>query len=326
MLPKISIIVPVYNAEQYISQCINSILSQSYTNYELLLINDGSKDNSGKLCDEYARKDPRIKVFHKTNGGVSSARNLGLAKARGKYVTFIDSDDYILEEYLASLIKYDGSHFIVGGMQSFGMTQRVERFLSSEERGDENINIAITRELGNFSFGTPWGKLYDNDLLQNRTIRFDEKIIIAEDTLFIMQFLLYCQSISFSDHADYMYRISNQCKYLLNEEQFLYTFQHLENAYTKLSVHFDIKEESRKDLIYKLIYYYFSYLDKKPFHLEDFTIFFKTMERAHLPYKVKGKSLYSFIQHLIYYRLYLLAFFLLKIIKPAADRFRNKKA
>ena len=97
--PKISIIVPVYNVEQYLRRCIDSILNQSFADFELLLIDDGSKDKSGAICDEYAAKDSRIRVFHKENGGVSSARNIGLENARGEWLSFIDGDDVITEGY-----------------------------------------------------------------------------------------------------------------------------------------------------------------------------------------------------------------------------------
>ena len=96
----ISIIVPIYKAEQYIYRCVDSILAQSYTDFELLLINDGSPDGCGAICDAYAAKDSRVRVFHKENGGVSSARNLGLDNAQGEWVTFIDSDDYINDSFL----------------------------------------------------------------------------------------------------------------------------------------------------------------------------------------------------------------------------------
>ena len=92
---KVSIIVPVYNVEKYVERCIESIIKQSYKNLEIILIDDGSKDNSGKICDEYAEKDNRIKVIHKKNGGLSDARNTGLNIADGEYICFIDSDDYI---------------------------------------------------------------------------------------------------------------------------------------------------------------------------------------------------------------------------------------
>ena len=104
-MPKISIVVPVYNVEQYLDKCVESILSQTFTDFELLLIDDGSKDSSGKLCDEIAKKDSRITVYHKPNGGLSDARNYGIDRANGEYLTFIDSDDYVEADYLEILIN-----------------------------------------------------------------------------------------------------------------------------------------------------------------------------------------------------------------------------
>lgn len=101
MTPKISVIVPVYKVEQYIHRCVDSILAQSFTDFEIILVDDGSPDNCGKICDEYAQKDSCVKVFHKPNGGVSSARNLGLNNAKGEWVTFIDSDDYIEQGFFS---------------------------------------------------------------------------------------------------------------------------------------------------------------------------------------------------------------------------------
>ena len=103
MHPKISIIIPIYKVEKYIRECLDSILNQTFTDWEALLIDDGSPDNSGVICDEYAAKDNRFKVFHKENGGVSSARNLGLEKATGEWVTFIDADDWIEKEAVYQL-------------------------------------------------------------------------------------------------------------------------------------------------------------------------------------------------------------------------------
>ena len=106
IMPEISIIVPVYNVEQYLPRCIDSILAQTFTDFELLLIDDGSPDNCGKVCDDYAAKDARIRVFHKENGGVSSARNFGLDRITGEYVSFIDSDDVVSPRFLEILRKY----------------------------------------------------------------------------------------------------------------------------------------------------------------------------------------------------------------------------
>lgn len=112
-MPKVSIIIPVYKAEKYLNRCIDSILAQTFTDWELLLIDDGSPDRSGDICDEYAKKDTRIRVFHKNNGGVSSARNLGLDNVLGEYVTFVDSDDWLLENTLTLCSSNFGKYEIV---------------------------------------------------------------------------------------------------------------------------------------------------------------------------------------------------------------------
>lgn len=104
--PIISVIVPVYNVEEYLSRCIDSILAQTFTDFELLLINDGSTDNSGRICDEYIKNDSRIKVFHTKNFGVSSARNKGIENAIGKYISFVDSDDEVFNTYLETLYNH----------------------------------------------------------------------------------------------------------------------------------------------------------------------------------------------------------------------------
>ena len=110
MHPLVSIIVPVYNAEKTLERCVDSILNQTYQEYELLLVDDGSTHSSAALCDGYAARDPRVRVFHKENAGVSNARNLALAQARGTYLQFLDSDDWITPEATASLVSSVEDH------------------------------------------------------------------------------------------------------------------------------------------------------------------------------------------------------------------------
>lgn len=104
--PTISVIVPVYNTEKYLGECVQSILNQIFTDFELLLIDDGSTDQSGAICDTYALQDKRVKVFHKENGGVSSARNMGLDEARGEWIVFVDSDDWVANSYFSELLSF----------------------------------------------------------------------------------------------------------------------------------------------------------------------------------------------------------------------------
>ena len=118
----VSIIIPVYNAEKRLVKCIDSILTQSYIHFELLLINDGSKDSSGTICDAYAQKDNRVKVFHKENGGASSARNIGIERATGEYIVFVDSDDYVEKDYLSAFfvdpLNEDKFTFVVQSLKN----------------------------------------------------------------------------------------------------------------------------------------------------------------------------------------------------------------
>lgn len=115
--PKVSVIVPVYNVEKLLQRCIDSILAQTFTDFELLLIDDGSKDKSGEICDEYAAKDSRIRVFHKQNGGVSTARNIGIDKAQGEWIYFVDSDDIVLPSALGTFCSliYSDSELVMAG-------------------------------------------------------------------------------------------------------------------------------------------------------------------------------------------------------------------
>lgn len=149
----LSIIVPVYNTDKYLQRCINSILIQTYANFELLLIDDGSTDSSGTLCDEYAKKDIRVRVFHKENGGVSSARKLGLENARGEWVTFVDSDDWIDESFLHTMYVNVSSEI------DLIVTAGSDKCLSHEEYVREILERRIPPQV--------WGKLYRKSVLKN---------------------------------------------------------------------------------------------------------------------------------------------------------------
>ena len=123
-MPEVSVIVPVYNMEEYLPRCIESILAQTYRDFELILVDDGSSDNSGNMCDEYALKDNRIKSVHKENDGVSSARNCGLQVAEGKYILFIDSDDFVDPSYIGELLENKEYDYVTAGhyIQRYNMT------------------------------------------------------------------------------------------------------------------------------------------------------------------------------------------------------------
>ncbi|MBQ3237924.1 MAG: glycosyltransferase family 2 protein [Bacteroidaceae bacterium] len=204
----ISIIVPVYNAENFLRRCIDSILIQSYTDFELLLINDGSKDASGAICDEYAAKDSRVRVFHKGNGGVSSARNLGLDNAQGDYITFCDADDYVGTEWLAAFCdameqKVD---FIVQGFYKVVGDDTVENVLPPlSGTSNEQLQELIKRLVTSSCFGYIWVCAFRSELIESYKIRFDENSAFTEDAQFIAKCLEYTASFEYVGEANYYY-------------------------------------------------------------------------------------------------------------------------
>ena len=206
-LPYISVIVPVYNVEKYLHRCIDSILAQSFTDFELLLIDDGSKDNSGEICDGYAANDSRVRVFHKENGGVSSARNVGLDNAMGIWVAYVDSDDWVAKDYLKNLIGHTktGVDLVV----SFP-TYCFEDASSSKPEYlpklvDEHNFEEIFVEHSMHQNTSPWSKLFRRSIIESANIRFCEEMHIGEDLLFLYTYMLSTAKIYISSDTDYLY-------------------------------------------------------------------------------------------------------------------------
>lgn len=199
--PKISIIVPVYNVEQYLPRCIYSILNQSFADFELLLIDDGSKDKSGAICDEYAAKDSRIRVFHKENGGVSSARNIGLENARGEWLSFIDGDDVITEGYFNIRQEHEGVDVIIKPYSVVNADGRVTCHNNelSILTGKDKIFRYYVQKRNN----ALWDKIIKRKTIGTK--RFNTNVSIGEDFLFFMSVLPNVKSIAFDDTGSYRY-------------------------------------------------------------------------------------------------------------------------
>lgn len=204
----ISIITPVYNAEQYLHRCIDSILAQSYTDFELLLIDDGSKDASGAICDEYAAKDTRVRVFHKENGGVSSARNIGLDNAQGEYITFCDADDYVTPDWLAAYGEAIAKNvdLAIQGYYAIDGDNTVEKNFSSCQ-GDtiEAKRQLITSLMSQGMYGYLWVKLFRRAIIEEHAIRFDTQSTFREDEQFFSKCLEYTSSFIYTDRLGYYY-------------------------------------------------------------------------------------------------------------------------
>lgn len=200
--PKISIIVPIYKVEQYLPRCIDSILAQTFTDFELLLIDDGSPDNSGKICDEYAKKDRRVRVFHKENGGVSSARNLGLDNSKGKWIVFGDADDWFTEYALEILInKSTEADTVLGNSFQF-YNDKYTPVLCYNQGIFDNVISKV------FHFAL-WGYLLSSATIKSHHIRFVEGLAFSEDKVFLLEYCLYCKKMVFINEIVYVYRINN---------------------------------------------------------------------------------------------------------------------
>lgn len=210
-LPKISMIIPVYNIEEYLAFCLDSILDQEYDDYEIILVDDGSPDGSPAICDEYARKDSRISVIHKQNGGPSSARNAGLEKASGEFIWFIDGDDYLPAGALLIVLKYldKGADIInFGFMNHNGELQEDDkcRFPFTGCADAEKTAEFVADSFSKLLFTFAWRNLYRADFLQKNGLRFAEELNIGEDAVFNSEAFLKAGSIYFADEYIYVYR------------------------------------------------------------------------------------------------------------------------
>lgn len=192
---QISVIVPVFKVENVLHYCIDSILNQTFNDFELILIDDGSPDNSGKICDEYAKIDSRVKVVHKENEGVSVARNAGLELAKGKYICFVDSDDYIQRDYLEKLILAKKSNTDCQNIWCKFLTVNdykhnldMEHIYCKEHK--YSIKDIMTLHEKWLDAG-PVCKLYDKDIITNNNIRFNQNLSLGEDLTFNFEYLDY---------------------------------------------------------------------------------------------------------------------------------------
>lgn len=226
--PKVSIIVPIYNAENYLEKCVKSVLAQSYGYIEIILVNDGSKDRSWEICKKIQAKDCRVKIYNKVNGGVSSARNLGIRNSTGKWIMFVDPDDYldiqIVEKLVCRIDKK--SDIICTSCVSFTNNDRrvvhffeCNRQFESEKQKEslymqlmypefgQNVDFAVT------AIGVPWGKLYNKNFLNRVNLKFDTRLRRMQDNIFNFYAFYYARKIYYLDEPLYYYRYEHMDNY-----------------------------------------------------------------------------------------------------------------
>ena len=214
-MPEFSVIVPVYKVESYLSTCVESILCQSYREFELILVDDGSPDNCGEICDKYSTSDTRVKVVHKENGGLSSARNAGLDIATGKYVIFIDSDDFwddanALEHIHNNLIETDADVLVFPAKRYYENQDKYTNIITSDvDRSkiiDQDVNAAIRYMIENNIYrAAAWNKVVKKSIIDSHSMRFKNGYL-SEDMDWCGDLLLYAQRFDFYDNPFYAYR------------------------------------------------------------------------------------------------------------------------
>lgn len=211
----ISVITPVYNTEKYLAECLDSILAQRMADFELLLIDDGSKDGSGAICDRYAAQDGRIRVFHTPNRGVSAARNLGLDNARGQFVVFIDSDDRVTPDHLQ---QFADSNIGEGGIAFTNLLE--ERPRKGQKSKVRQYDVPDCRVTGTrmecmpvlahllraHCFGWTWNKMFSRATIEKLGLRFDKTIRYAEDEIFTAQYCAHITHVVCNSNPTYHYR------------------------------------------------------------------------------------------------------------------------
>lgn len=198
MKPTVSIIIPIYNAQKTICRCIESILNQEYSDFELILADDGSTDSSGAICDEYATKDSRIQVIHKKNTGVSDTRNLAISQAGGTYLQFVDSDDWITPDATKLLVRAATEHHCDLVISDFYRVvgERVSHKGDIEDDGvltREEFAAHMMENPADFYYGVLWNKLFRRDLIEKYNLRMDTSVSWCEDFLFNLEYILHAE-------------------------------------------------------------------------------------------------------------------------------------
>lgn len=245
--PIVSIIVPVYNMEKYLDRCIKSLINQTLKDIEIILVDDGSFDSSPQICNQWAKKDQRIKVVLKENRGVSSARNYGIEMSKGTYLCFVDADDYIDSNYIFTLFQKinDGYDLVCSSymdISKYGVVKCNDFFV--QEYTKENLINCIINGTG----GVLWNKIFLRDIIIKNDIRMSEKLFMSEDLIFILNYIYYIDKWSAIDRPLYHYNRLNQNSisqsvnlfYLENYQIF---FEEIDKCFNRLKVDTNFSEQ-----------------------------------------------------------------------------------
>lgn len=261
----ISIIIPVYNSADYLDQCINSVINQSYKDWECILINDGSKDDSGNICDKWNKIDNRIHVIHQTNQGVSAARNRGIQESSGEFITFIDSDDWIEQTYLYDLIqgiKESKADLVVSGLIQEFRNKNKNKIVYLDtityKISPKHIKVFVEMNKLSLLYG-PVAKLYNSSIIKKNKLEFPLNYSYGEDLIFNYQYLNHINQITNIPIINYHYRIigNDTLSSIYRKDQFEINYSQwklLQNFYLKKNMWNSISKEYMYYRLWGIIY------------------------------------------------------------------------
>lgn len=276
-MPLISVIIPIYNTERLLPKCIESVLAQTLSDIEIILIDDGSTDESGKICDSYACKDKRIHVTHIPNHGVSHARNKGIELSQGKYIHFMDSDDRMESEMLSELyrliLRYHANMSTCGYLIE-DENENIIYQIKEEQTYVLNNQNAISSLFHDSYYrykGNLWDKLYDKKIIDKHQLAFNENIYYNEDRLFIFQYMMHCTSIACTTIPYYHYIIRNASAMHTFGKSYrahMCTFMDAFDIMTTLSASFpeSVRRTLSQDYIHSSISFFKKYATQMPMH------------------------------------------------------------
>ncbi len=285
----ISIIVPIYKVEAYLLACLESIQKQTYTHFEVLLINDGSPDNSESICLDFSQKDPRFKYFYKENGGVSIARNLGLEHATGKWIVFVDSDDTVEENYLRDFINnsVDDSVLVLQDFRKIDdtkITRKVQQYKSESILLPSELNKFISNY--KFTQGYLWNKLFNHSIIKTNNLTFDKELNLCEDEIFYLSYIKFIHKIIVieADNYNYINRESSLTSKVPQFEAQIIYLKYFDRFLDLLKININIEKyttyKRRKDL-FNFYYLLFTVVLKGNYTFKEKKNYLKKIQRKY---------------------------------------------
>lgn len=249
----VSIIIPVYNADKYILRCLKSIVNQTFKNYECIIIDDGSSDESRKIINNYINNLPNFYYYYQPNSGPSSARNNAITKSKGQYIVFIDSDDFIETDYIRDL--YDeiskGYDIVITGYRDIS---KYGEYNCNDFTGAINKATLIKSTIHGTG-GVLWGKIFKKDIISNHKLFLDEKIFMSEDLLYVLEYIKYVDSWSILNKNDYMYYRLNEKSISRNiSEKYVNNYKLFFQKYKQLLIELEILDFNVDEHINKKVY------------------------------------------------------------------------